>query len=201
MIVAPAYVRRQWLPQVPESLDDVISEKILLAQSDVEGIIRQPLESRVTEYFFEGNGRKTVACPYTLLPILTSVSIQNSDTGAWTIVTGSSLSEGAIRLPDATVKGARYKASLSVGLPAIEDDDIKSVAFTNPRYGKLLRAVCEFTVQHMTETPHGGTGENRFNVTSAAKGMAGGMTTTTTFKQIEGRWRDELREFTKLTLF
>ena len=196
MIVTAAYLTSRYGKS--DASPEIIDDMILMAQGAVEGMIGQPVERRVVPMTFTGTGTLRKFVPYSLLPEVDSVEVLQPDL-SWS---AEDIEVIIVEQCAATVNGwsaaKTYRMNLEVGLAPCEEDEQRSADFANPRYGKLLRAVCDIAWAKMQEhTTTQSTGAVRFGVKSLASSNGGGSATTV-YDDVVRKWANDLSEFKRL---
>jgi hypothetical protein len=201
MIVTPEYLRTHYTSHAATA-DASIGEMIRAVHGEVEALIQQPLEERSVVWYFEGRKHVRRVLPYTLNVTLTSVEEQASTGAAWTEVDDVTLTpDGYLELATGFAEGRRYRANLTVGLPAAEEPATLSASFTTDyRYGDLLAVVCEMVAVKLTESRHTTAGENRLGVQSITISQ-NGVARTTTMRNLRSEWDAKLRRFRQRLTF
>lgn len=201
MIVTAEYLRTHYTSHAA-SMDTSIGEVLKAVHGEVELLIQQPLEARSVVWYFDGRSHVRRVLPYTLNVSLTSVEEQATAGAAWTEVDDVTLTDdGYLELATGFVAGRRYRANLTVGLPAVTGAEKVSAAFaTDYRYGDLLAVVCEMAAVKLTETKNTTTGENRLGV-QAITISQNGVARTTTMRNMRAEWDAKLRRYRQRLTF
>lgn len=200
MIVTPTYLIRNYLGVSQQVQNpDAIAEFIAMAQGAVEEIIRQPLERREVAMIFAGTGGLRAFVPYTLQPAPVTLEVMQS--GEWVEHDDASsvlIQDQCAYLRTGWSTSAEYRLTIATGLAPCVDEEVKSSDLVDPRYGKLLRAVCDLAYAKMQDHPSTQTnGLVRFGVTSVSEQTGGGSRSVSYVDAIK-RWSVELAIFRRL---
>lgn len=203
MIITPEYLRTNYTGAA-ESTDAVATQCLRAAIGDVEQIIGQPVEVREIEWYFTGNGRYDVTCPYTLGVTTDAMVLEYRPSldDAWESVPDIIYERPVIRVPSGLLRGGAYRVTLDVGLADAVDPDPLSDAFTTDyRYEALRGVICEMAEAKFYASSGTNTGVKRSGVKQVTESTMSGANKTQVFIDPESRmdeWKRRLLPFKRL---
>lgn len=179
-------LKTQWVNIPDASQDGRLSALIVQAGAIIKGICKQPVDSEAVGFEFTGTRERSYVLPYTVPVVLTSVQYRASPTEAWQTVTGAIVykADGVYHLYyEGTFDAGLWKANLTVGYDGT----------TYPVPADVETVCSEIVVELWKNTDFAGR-ENRFGLASVAQSQ-GGQTQTTTYRDLNTRFRQRLAPY------